>query len=127
MKTIFYFGLFILFVYGCGSMDSKKMESENDVVEISNDSLDFKLLVFEPDFDSWLATKPPKGAYDLGYLEQKNRYYTREYNRRALIPQYGNLYPNTINYDPELDYGLELNYMLYMYYEFFQDKYNQRL
>ena len=109
-------------------MDPKKMDSKkDDVVEISNDSLDFKLIVFEPGFDRWLASQPPMQSFDLGYLKQKNRIYTQEYNRRALNPNYTDLYPNKINYDPERDYGLNLNYMLYMYFEFFQEKYKQRL
>ena len=30
-----------------------------------------------------------------------------------------------INYDDKIDYGMEVNYLLYMYFEFFQDKYNK--
>lgn len=127
MKTFLYFFLVALFIYGCGTTNSNKMGSSDDVVEISNDSLDFKLIVFEPEFDQWLSTKPTMESYELGYLEQKNKFLTSEYNRRTLIPELTNLYPHKINYNPELGYGLKLNYMLFMYYEFFQEKYNQHL
>lgn len=102
--------------------------TSNDSVVIGNDSLDFELIVFEPGFDGWLITQPPKETYDLGYLKQKNIRYVREYNNRVLNPyRYGDLYPSRINYEEGIDYGLKLNYMLFMYFEFFQEKYRQRL
>ena len=32
---------------------------------------------------------------------------------------------SAIDYD-HIDYGMEVNYLLYMYFQFFQDKYKQR-
>lgn len=131
MKNIFYICLVGLVMYSCGSSKDRQMtdhRASNDTIKIANDSLNFELLIFEPTFDSWLAVQPPIETYSLSYLEGKNRRYVSEYNRRALSPVvYGSLYPQPINYDPFEEYGLKLNYMLFMYFEFFQEKYNQRL
>ncbi len=130
MKIFTTLSLLVLLIYGCGAVKDREIPDHSttgDTVTIENDSLNFKLIVFEPDFDRWLATELPMESYDLGYLKQKNRVYTTEYNRRANDPKQSDLYPNKINYDPQLDYGLKLNYMLYMYYEFFQEKYKQDL
>ena len=37
------------------------------------------------------------------------------------------LYELQINYDPQIDYGYEVNYQLYNYFVYFQRKYGQRL
>lgn len=131
MKNLLSFLLFSIFLYSCGTTKDRQMTDHTagqDTVKIANDSLDFELLVFEPEFESWLVTQPPMESYSLEYLESKNRRYVSEYNRRARsVSVYGNLYPQPINYDSFEEYGLELNYMLFMYFEFFQEKYHQQL
>lgn len=126
-----YIFLFSLFVYSCGTTKDRQMvnnDANNDTLRIANDSLDFELLVFESGFDVWLLRQLPIEAYNLGYLETKNQLYVNEYNRRAMSPSiYGNLYPQPINYDRSQEYGLKLNYMLFMYFKYFQEEYNQRL
>lgn len=52
-----------------------------------------------------------------------------EWNARVLQPRQFNpdLYELQINYDPKMDYGYEVNYLLYNYFLYFQIKYKQRL
>lgn len=124
--------LFIgLFVYACASTNGKNMNDDaakNDTVWVANDSLDYEVIIFEPGFDTWLATQLPIESYSTKYLEAKNQRMIAEYNRRAMLPmRYGSLYPITINYDPNVHYGKKVNYMLYNYLEYFQEKYDQRL
>lgn len=131
MKNLVYILLIVGFVFACGSTQESNMAENNgdtDTLRIANDSLDFELLVFDPGFEQWLTTQPPVEVYNQGYLESKNRQYVIQYNIRARNPSvYGMLYPQPINYEFDVDYGLELNYMLYNYFEYFQEKYNQRL
>lgn len=51
-----------------------------------------------------------------------------EYNRRVMNPQQfnPNLYVQQINYEFGVDYGYEVNYLLYNYLKYFQRKYNQK-
>lgn len=131
MKNVIYIFLAICFVYACGSTGETSMaknDQTSDTIRIANDSLDFELLVFDTGFERWMAGRPPMESYNLSYLESKNRSYVNRYNLRARNPAvYGRLYPQPINYESDVDYGLELNYMLFNYFEFFQEKYNQRL
>lgn len=131
MKNIAYVLLASLILYSCGATKDGQMSAQgatSDTIKIGNDSLDFKLLVFEPGFDTWLTRQMPIESYNVEYLKSKNRRYVNEYNRRAMSPTvYGNLYPQPINYDYRQDYGRKLNYMLFMYFEYFQQKYDQRL
>ncbi|VAV86151.1 hypothetical protein MNBD_BACTEROID02-1823, partial [hydrothermal vent metagenome] len=52
-----------------------------------------------------------------------------EWNYRVTQPLLynTNLYEQEINYSPHIDYGIEVNYKLFMYFKFFQQKYKQKL
>lgn len=62
-------------------------------------------------------------------MEQKNKMYTSEWNSRVHQPfiYNPNLYSMRIDYESEINYGYEVNYMLYNYFIYFQNKYSQRL
>ena len=102
---------------------------ENDTLRIANDSLDYEIIIFEPGFNSWLATQRPRGYYSQSYLEQKNWRYIVTYNNRVISSQYAasGLYPQQIDYQYDTDYGYEVNYLLFHYFLFFQKEYNQNL
>jgi len=130
--------LIILFIVALGfySCDSGKSTikgnntplAKNDTIRIANDSLEYEILIIEPGFDSWIATQPPKGYYGLTFLESKNRNFVSEYNNRVRNPQQYStlLYSQEINYDLGTSYGLEVNYLLYNYFVYFQQKYKQK-
>ncbi len=119
-------------LYSCGSgrfeNTSTKEVAANDTIRIANDSLQYEIIIIEPGFESWLASQPPRGFYGQSLLETKNRSFVQQYNNRVLQPQQysRNLYSEQINYDPLVDYGYEVNYLLYNYFVYFQEKYNQK-
>lgn len=135
MRTILLLIGLSLTIYGCGSGNSGAKDSsdtvttENETIRIANDSLEYEILIIESGFDSWLLSQPPQGHYGQSYLETKNRMFVADYNSRVLHPAKfsRDLYSQQINYDPTVDYGYEVNYMLYNYFIFFQEKYNQNL
>jgi hypothetical protein len=100
-----------------------------DTIKIENDELEYEIIILEIGFNQWLVTQPPMNYWSLNVLEQRNRAYVFEWNQRAANPTAWNpnLYNQFIDYEPTIRYGLEVNYMLYMYFEFFQEKYRQRL
>ena len=100
----------------------------NDTIRIANDSLEYEILIIEPGFNNWILTQPPKGYYGIAFLESRNRNFVYEYNNRVLNPQRYSviLYPQQINYEMGTHYGLEVNYMLYNYFLYFQQRYKQK-
>lgn len=50
-----------------------------------------------------------------------------EWNSRVMQTQYRNLYDMTIDYQRNISYGYEVNYLLYNYLVYFQHKNRQRL
>jgi hypothetical protein len=139
MRLKYYHILFtiIVLIIGCNSLKTgshskiKKQEKSQklDTIKIANDSLGYELIILEVGFNGWLATQRPRGFYSQNFLENKNRVFVAEYNSRVNEPSRFNnqLYPFTIDYNFRTDYGYEVNYLLYHYFLFFQQKFNQKL
>jgi len=134
MKNLVLIGFIIALIVGCSAQKSNtvvadKSISKKDTIRIANDSLEYELIIIEPGFESWLATAKPRNYYSLTFLENKNYFFVTEYNRRVLdVHRYNpNLYEMRIDYDPNIHYGLEVNYLLYNYFIYFQNRYKQKL
>lgn len=136
MRYIALLILVSLFFCNCKTSDktitiNKEVDnvSQNDTIRIENEELEYEIIIIENGFEMWLASQPPMTYYSEFYLANKNLFYVSEWNRRVALPgAYNpNLYEQIIQYDSNLDYGLEVNYKLFMYFKFFQKKYNQRL
>lgn len=119
---------------GCESnkatINSKNTNNEEvaDTIKIANDSLEYEIIILEVGFTNFLLTQPQRGYYPKSFLEMRNKLYVTEYNFRVMNPlEYDDtLYLNIIEYEPDIDYGYEVNYLLYNYFLFFQKTYNQR-
>lgn len=136
MKEILIVFLFFTLIYGCESTQKVtekgkeiSQESRIDTIKIENEELEYEIIILDIGFNNWLMTQRPMSYYTVEWLEIRNKFYVAEWNRRVLMPGYydPNLYMQMIDYQPTVEYGLEVNYMLYMYFEFFQQRYNQRL
>jgi hypothetical protein len=110
--------------------DDKSLTTLNDTVRIANDSLEYEVIIIDPGFNSWLASRAfPRGYHSQSYMENKNQIYISEWNNRAMQPQRysSNLYEMTINYDSFINYGYEVNYLIYNYMIYFQNTFKQSL
>ena len=135
MKSIkqisFLFFLGVLF-YACGSSFLQKESSEvkEEAVVIANDSLEYEIIIIDIGFTNYLnGIAKPRNFYSQEYLEARNKAWVTIWNQRALnINTYNpNIYENTINYEQTIDYGYEVNYLLFNYFVFAQQKYNMSL
>ncbi|MNJ94989.1 hypothetical protein D3C87_126930 [compost metagenome] len=108
---------------------NNKALTANDTVRIANDSLEYEVIIIDPGFNSWLASRAkPRGFYGQSYLENKNRLWVMEWNNRVLNPQrYGDMYLMTVDYRSSINYGYEVNYLLYNYLVYFQITNRQKL
>ena len=109
---------------------NKPTGAVNDTVRIANEELQYEVIIIDPGFNTWLySTALPRNYHSQSYLESKNRIWVSEWNSRVLQPfRYNpNLYEMTIDYDSNIDYGYEVNYLIYNYMVYFQNTYKQRL
>ena len=94
---------------------------------ITIDSIEYELIVIDPGFETWLITKAPMEFYSKEYYASMNRLYVSEWNYRYSTLKNHGEYDSYIDYEPETDYGLELNYKLYYYFKYFEETNNVRL
>jgi hypothetical protein len=132
MKNLLYIILLGLFIYSCSSTKERKMssgEAINDTVRISNDTLEYEIIIIDPGFSYFLnSIAKPEGYYTQSYLENKNQFLVRDFNDRVRQPfRYDpDIYTEEINYDPQIDYGYDVNYKLYNYFVYLSRKYGAR-
>ncbi|MEX1383573.1 DUF6146 family protein [Lutibacter sp.] len=132
MKKIIYFLAAVFFIVGCSST-TKTTKTEPQLpegaVRIANDELEYEIIIIDPGFETYLLTiAKPANFYSQSYYEIKNKFYVTEWNSRARSPlTYNpNIYANVIDYDFNIDYGLDVNYKLYNYFKFVEYKYKQQ-
>jgi hypothetical protein len=103
---------------------------KNDTIRIANDSLQYEVIIIDPGFSTWLASRAfPRGYHSQSYMENKNIFYVTEWNNRVLQPQRydPSLYEMSINYEQNINYGYEVNYLIYNYMIYFQNTFKQNL
>jgi len=136
MKNWFLILLICFGIYSCKTSYKKTTTSiednlkAQDTVRIANDELEYEILIIEPGFNFWLASiAKPEGYYSQSFLEGRNQLFVSEWNNRVLQPQRYDprLYELSIDYNPSIDYGYEVNYKLYNYFIYFQLHYKQQL
>ena len=109
--------LSVLAVRSYGQQDTLRFEAGEE----TSDSVEYELIVMDPGYESYLAMQPFMEFYSQEYYENWNMRYVTEWNYRHNQPlRYGDIYQTYIDYRPDIDYGLELNYKLYHYFRFFE-------
>jgi hypothetical protein len=117
----------LLFFFSDAFSQGEKTVQKQASDTISADSVEYELIVIDPGFDTWLYTKPPMWFYSNEYYAYMNRLYVSEWNYRYSTFKNHGEYDSYIEYKPETDYGLELNYKLYYYFKYFEEKHRTKL
>lgn len=106
-------------VYGQRKRDRVKTDS----LSLKSDSTEYELIIIDPGFEHWLVTKPTMGFHSNEYYRQKNIQYVSEWNSRYMTPsRHRGIYATYIDYDPFVEYDIELNYKLFYYFQYFEEK-----
>ena len=125
-----------IIVYSCAGQEKAMTKKTDDITQASDtirlvsDELEHEIIIFEPGFNAWMVSfARPRDYYSQQFLEARNIVYVTEWNQRVLQPSRYNsmLYELQINYRANVDYGYEVNYQLYYYFVYFQQKYKQQL
>jgi hypothetical protein len=132
MKKLIYVFIVLTCFINCTSVkteSTKNTQKKDQPVRIANDELEYEIIIFDSGFETYLQSiSKPMNHYTESFLESRNRDYVITWNMRARNPlQYNsNIYENVIDYDPNIHYGLEVNYKLYNYFKFVEQKYQQQ-
>ena len=132
MKTIVKISsLFLasILIFSCGVQNnstSSRMHLKSDH-ETAKDSVEYEIIIFDVQFDRWLMTQPMNNEafYSNDYLISMNAQYADAWNR--LYATGDKRVQSYIDYDRRIDYGKELNFKLFMYFKYFQERYKINL
>jgi len=120
-----------IIIYSCSSSPTKNLQTKKEEpVVIANDSLEYEIIIMDIGFNTYLRTvAKPIGYYTQTYLENFNAIYVTNWNIRVQNPQKydSSIYENVIQYNARTNYGLDVNYKLFNYFQFAQWKYKMSL
>ncbi|MCF8367221.1 MAG: DUF6146 family protein [Bacteroidales bacterium] len=116
-------------LFGFQNHPSLSENQSSDTLQIStNDSTGYDIIIIETGYENWMATNAkPKWFYTNEYYRNKNQFYVLCWNNRVLETMHSNPFEETIDFDPNIDYGLDVNYQLYWYFKFMESKYSINL
>ena len=129
MKNFITFIIIALLIISCSSTKDASSKKEatssvakNDTVRIANDELEYEVIIIDPGFSSWLASRArPRNHYSQSYMETRNRVWVTNWNINVNSSSRNRgLFEMSINYDNNIDYGYEVNYLLFNYLTYFQ-------
>lgn len=115
--------------FSCGASRNSEVNMANlreEPVVMVNDSLAYEVIIIDVGFSNYLNTvAKPIWYYSEAYYRNNNIWYVNKWNSRVGEPEkYDmNIYEQRIEYEPNIDYGLEVNYKLYNYFKFVELKY----
>lgn len=133
MKALVYPALILAFVIGCTTNKSLtttgQASAQNDTIRIANDSIEYEVIIIDGGFNTWLnTTAKRRGYYSQNYLETRNILWVTEWNNRYRTQMNNqHLYLMPIDYRQGINYGYEVNYLLFNYLTYYQLKNNIRL
>jgi len=101
-------------------VDTLRFEPSTEI----SDTLEYELIIIDPDFDSWfLRNSRPIGFYNEQFLESWNQQLVSQWNNAIFTHRNRDCRPTTyLDYDPDIDYGVELNHKLFYYFKFMQER-----
>ncbi|WP_430811466.1 MULTISPECIES: DUF6146 family protein [unclassified Carboxylicivirga] len=128
MKALMLLSLLLPVLFACQTNKTLPQEAvSNQRLSVENpDTSTYELIVFDPRYETFLATQPySKNFYSNEYYQNWNYRYCVEWNSRHANPlRYGDFYETAIPYDLTVDYGLDFNFRLYQYFQFIEQEYN---
>jgi len=126
----------MLIISSCGSINTKPKEDKVEYSTLSlegnsNDSLEYEIIIDDIGYESFLITQKPMNFYSQRYYENWNKYYVSDWNLKVGTSiyhstKYQNVFDMYIDYDPTIDYGILVNYKLYYYFRFIENRYSVR-
>lgn len=96
------------------------------VMSSQEEKEEYETIVFAPGFESFVTTQPSKSYFTESWLKSKNTLMVTEWNYRHGSPSRYNpqIYEEAVNYDSRTDYGLDVEYTLYMFFRFMEKENN---
>ena len=113
---------FVVFIYACSSQKNVTQENSHGVEVAAEDSVEYDVEMFDSKFDTWYQIQDSPAKYrSQQYYENWNRQYINAWNAKCAAPPSGWGFDPVIGFEPNVDYGFELNHKLFYYFQYVEN------
>ncbi len=127
MKRLLLLGFILIAAWSC-TQQKRITQSQRPQTSIIEDETEYNILIIDPAFDRWYMMRYSasmdrsddfyKGMNNIG-VRNWNDYYNRG--------KYQQVIGSYLNYNPGIDYGLEVNRRLYWYFKYIEENFRIRI
>ena len=111
--------LIVLLAVFAACSTPKNIQLKEVAEDDEKDSVSYELIVLDPGFESWFITySRPSWYHSQSYYENWNQQYVNAWNYHSIWRRNSQLLEGQINYEPLIDYGLEINHKLFYYFQY---------
>lgn len=104
-------------LWGCSTSRDAFLPTDENLISIDEEKEEYELIVLDPGFETWFATTwSPAKDRSPQYYANWNRQYVIAWNYKATNPHTSRLFDNMIQYDSNVDYGIDVDRKLYYYF-----------
>lgn len=123
MKSALGIGLSVILLIGCTSSNRLLKVPDENLVDIAQNESAYELIVLDPGFDTWFITAwSPAKDRSVAYYSNWNNQYVSEWNYKAMQPHTSKFFDTVIQYNPTIEYGIEVERKLYYYFRWVDTK-----
>jgi hypothetical protein len=127
MKPLSFIGMMALLVWSCSPVKNTAKTSAT-LVQNSQDSTEYEIYISDLHFDQWFQLNYSEAKdHQNDYYRSKNQVAVANWNDHYRNGRYIDVIDSYINYEPQIDYGIEVNRKLYWYFKYVQENYKVRL
>lgn len=127
IKLNFVIGIIALLSWSCSSVKETSKSSAR-LVANSPDSTEYELIIIDIGFDNWyLLNYSPAKDYTNEYYRSRNLVGVINWNGYYREAKYTRVIDSYIDYQPNIDYGIEVNRKLYWYFKYIAETYKINL
>jgi len=108
----------------CAPQRSLQNVQKQEAIVIADDSLQHEIIIIDPDFERWYLSRYNQ-AMDRSdsYYQSMNRIGALNWNQYYNTGKYFRIISSYLDYQPGIDYGLEVNRKLYWYFKYIEEQF----
>lgn len=106
-----------VFFNSCSGTKNMTKNETSSVEVTGEDSIEYDVETFNSNFDLWYQRQNTPASYrSQSYYESWNRQYVSAWNAKCASPSRNWSFEPVVGYDPNEDYGFEMNHKLFYYF-----------
>ncbi|MDQ0476082.1 DUF6146 family protein [Chryseobacterium sp. MDT2-18] len=130
MKKLIFLLSILMLTLSCSTQNNAANQNKDNapIQAQKNEDGEYDLEVLDGQWNYYIsAIAKPMNMYSETYLKTKNQFLVSEWNSYYFAGRYRNIIESSIDYDPNIDYGLKFEYKLYQVFAFVKWKYGLKL